>query len=225
MLIDEYDAPMLDVVHKEKELEEIRDVMRNFYSPLKYSEEKLRFVFLTQLSEDVDMLAETPGLSREETIDNLKKYYDGYHFSKSSPDMFNPYSLFNCFSKKEFGTYWFSSGTPTYLINMLRSFDTLPSEFITRVEADASEFDAPTEDMDTVMPLLYQSGYITIKDYNRDYKYYTLDVPNLEVRIGLTKALIPSYVTKNTLAATNTARRIAMSLEKQDLDDALHLLQ
>ncbi len=100
----------------------------------------------------------------------------------------------------------------------------LPAD-ICRVEADESEFDAPTEGMTTIMPLLYQSGYITIKDYNRDYNYYTLDVPNKEVKVGLTKALIPSYVTPNTLATTNTARRIAQTLDKQDMDSALQLLQ
>lgn len=94
-----------------------------------------------------------------------------------------------------------------------------------RVLRLTSEFDAPTEDMTTMMPLLYQSGYLTIKDYNRDYNYYTLDIPNKEVKIGLTKALIPSYVTGNTLATTNTARRIAQALDKQDMDGALHLLQ
>ena len=75
------------------------------------------------------------------------------------------------------------------------------------------------------MPLLYQSGYITIKNYNRDYNYYTLDVPNKEVKVGLTRALIPAYVTHNTLATTNTARRIAQALDKQDMNGALELLQ
>ena len=107
---------------------------------------------------------------------------------------------------------------------MMRKKGAVPTD-ITRVEADESEFDAPTEEMTTIMPLLYQSGYITIKDYNRDYNYYTLDVPNKEVKVGLTKALIPSYVTPNTLATTNTARRIAQALDKQDMDGALHLLQ
>ena len=75
------------------------------------------------------------------------------------------------------------------------------------------------------MPLLYQSGYITIKEYNEDYKYYILDVPNKEVKMGLTKALIPSYVTQNTLATTNTARRIAQALDKQNMEEALAMLQ
>ena len=263
VLIDEYDAPLLDVAHEKEQLDVLRNIMRNFFSPLKARESYLRFVFLTgitkfsqlsifselnnitnismnddyagicgitkeelleNMSEDIDMLAEAKGLSRENTIAKLKEHYDGYHFSGFSPDVFNPYSLLNCFAERNFGAYWFGSGTPTYLINMMRKHGAVPTD-ITRVEADESEFDAPTEEMTTIMPLLYQSGYITIKDYNRDYNYYTLDVPNKEVKVGLTKALIPSYVTPNTLATTNTARRIAQALDKQDMDGALHLLQ
>lgn len=113
---------------------------------------------------------------------------------------------------------------PTYLINTMKKLDTLPTD-IGRIEADESEFDAPTENMNTIMPLLYQSGYITIKDYNKDYNYYTLDIPNKEVKVGLTKALIPAYVTHNTLATTTTARRFAQALDQQNMDGALHLLQ
>ena len=263
VLIDEYDAPMLDVAHEKESLDVLRNIMRNFYSPLKMCEPKLRFVFLTgitkfsqvsifselnnitnismddeyagicgitkeelltHMSEDIDVLAEAQGLKREETIAKLKEFYDGYHFSPASPDVFNPFSLLNCFTKKNFGAYWFASGTPTYLINMMKKFEVLPSD-ISRVEADESEFDAPTENMPTIMPLLYQSGYITIKDYDKEFNYYTLDVPNKEVKVGLTKALIPSYVTPNTLATTNTARRIAQSLAKQDMEGALQLLK
>ena len=263
VLIDEYDAPLLDVAHNEDRLKELRNVMRNFYSPLKYREPVLRFVFLTgitkfsqvsifselnnitllsmnddyagicgitkeelltQMSDDIEELAEKRGITKEQAIDKLKEYYDGYHFTAESPDIFNPYSLLNCFNEKKFGSYWFASGTPTYLIHMMHYYDVVPTD-IARVEADASEFDAPTENMTTIMPLLYQSGYITIKDYNEDYNYYTLDIPNKEVRVGLTKSLIPSYVTQNTLATTNTARRIAQALDKQDMDGALQLLQ
>ena len=263
VLIDEYDAPLLDVVHEDERLDELRYIMRNFYSPLKDCDPYLHFVFLTgitkfsqlsifselnnlnnismddeyagicgitkeelltQMSEDIDALAAKHGLTREETIAKLKENYDGYHFSPSSPDVFNPFSLLNCFEKKQFGTYWFASGTPTYLINMMKKFEVLPSE-IGRLEAEGSEFDAPTETMSTLIPLLYQSGYITIKDYNREFNYFTLDVPNKEVKVGLTKALIPSYVTRNTLLTTNTARRIAQCLAKQDMEGALQLLQ
>ncbi len=263
VLIDEYDAPMLDVAHEKESLDVLRNIMRNFYSPLKMCEPKLRFVFLTgitkfsqvsifselnnitnismrddyagicgitkeellgNMSEDINALAEAQGLSREEAISKLNENYDGYHFSPVSPDVFNPYSLLKCFDEKNFGAYWFASGTPTYLINMMKKFEVLPSD-ISRVEADESEFDAPTENMPTIMPLLYQSGYITIKDYDKEFNYYTLDVPNKEVKVGLTKALIPSYVTPNTLATTNTARRIAQCLAKQDMEGALQLLK
>ncbi len=98
------------------------------------------------MSEDIDMLANAIGYSREMTIAKLKEHYDGYHFAKNSPDVFNPYSLLNCFAKRELGAYWFTSGTPTYLINMMRKYDTLPTD-ISRVEADESEFDAPTENI------------------------------------------------------------------------------
>ena len=263
VLIDEYDAPMLDVAHERESLDVLRNIIRNFYSPLKDCEPYLRFVFLTgitkfsqvsifselnnisnismddeyagicgitkeellnQMSEDIDVLAEAQDLTREETIEKLKENYDGYHFSPNSPDVYNPFSLLNCFTKKNFGAYWFSSGTPTYLINMMKKYEVLPSE-ISRIEADESEFDAPTENMTTIMPLLYQSGYITIKDYDKEFNYYTLDIPNKEVKVGLTKSLIPSYVTQNTLATTNTARRIAQCLAKQDMEAALQLLK
>lgn len=225
VLIDEYDAPLLDVVHEKEQLVKLRNIMRNFFSPLKAREAYLRFVFFTgitkfsqvsifselnnvtnismydeyagmlgitkeelsgQLSEDIEVLATKMHLTKEQTLGKLTENYDGYHFSAYSPDVFNPYSLFNCFAQGKLGSYWFGSGTPTYLINMMRKYDVLPTD-ITRVEADESEFDAPTEDMTTLMPLLYQSGYLTIKDYNRDYNYYTLDIPNKEVKIVLAK--------------------------------------
>jgi len=263
VLIDEYDAPMLDVEHEEEQLDVLRNVMRNFYSPLKMRESKLRFVFLTgitkfsqlsifselnnitnlsmddnyagicgitkeellgKMSEDIKVLSKDLELTEEETINQLKEYYDGYHFSPCSPDIFNPFSLLNCFAWKNLDAYWFASGTPTYLINMMKKYGVLPTD-ITRVEASASDFDAPTENMTTIMPLLYQSGYITIKAYNKKYKYFTLDVPNKEVKVGLTKALIPSYVTRNTLSTNNTARRIAQALDNRDMEGALRLLQ
>ena len=263
VLIDEYDAPLLDVVHEKEQLDDLRNIMRNFYSPLKYCEQKLRFVFLTgitkfsqlsifselnnitnismddayagvcgitkdelltQMQQDIRLLAEKNNRTPEAMAELLRENYDGYHFSAYSPDVYNPYSLLRCFSQGKIGSYWFASGTPTYLVNMMKKFDVRPVD-IAHIEADASEFDAPTETMQTIVPLLYQSGYVTIKGYNSDYDYYTLEVPNKEVRVGLTKALIPYYVSSNTLAATNTARRIAQAIDRRDMDSALRLLQ
>ena len=263
ILIDEYDAPLLDVVHEEKTLPILRNVMRNFYSPLKASDPYLQFVFLTgitkfsqlsifselnnlknismrpdyaavcgitveemltQMSDYVDDFAEHRKVTREVAIAQLKRQYDGYHFTWPSPGIFNPYSLLNAFQDHQFTNYWFASGTPTYLIEMLRKFDTLPTD-ISGMEGGADDFDAPTEGMTTIMPLLYQSGYVTIKDYDEDFSSYTLGIPNNEVRIGLTKAIVPAYVMPNTLIVNNTARNIARHLTKDDLDAALSLLQ
>lgn len=264
VLIDEYDAPMLDVAHEKEHLDVLRNIMRNFFSPLKYSEAKLRFVFLTgitkfsqvsifselnnitnvsmddeyagicgitkeelleNMSDDIDMLADALGYSREMMIAKLKENYDGYHFSKKSPDVFNPYSLLNCFSKKELGAFWFSSGTPTYLINMLRQFGVLPTE-IAPTEAVSSSFNAPTENMKTITPLLYQSGYVTIKEYDPETRIYTLDIPNKEIKVGLFDNLLPNYVDGVSAERGNVAiAKMALLIGKRNMDGALHLLQ
>ena len=220
VLIDEYDAPLLDVVHEDSHLKDLRNVMRNFYSPLKDCEPMLRFVFLTgitkfsqmsifselnnitnismdheyagicgitkeeletQMSADVDALAVKMNLTRTQTLDALREFYDGYHFAAQSPDIFNPYSLLNAMAKSKLDYYWFTSGTPTYLIEMLKKFQVMPSE-IGSCEADKSEFDVALENMNSILPILYQSGYITIKGYDPETELFTLDIPNREVK-------------------------------------------
>lgn len=264
VLIDEYDAPLLDVAHKNDNLSELRQIMRNFYSPLKLCEPYLRFVFLTgitkfsrlsifselnnisnismdepysgicgitkeelltQMSDDIDALAEKIGLTREQTIDKLKENYDGYHFTWPSPDVFNPFSLINCFSKGKIDAYWFGSGTPTYLINMLNRFDVLPAN-IAKMYAKASSFDAPTENMTSITPLLYQSGYITIKDYEPMSEIYTLDFPNKEIKVGLFESLLPNYLEGMYAETGNvTIARMSVLIRQNDMDGALKLLQ
>lgn len=260
VLIDEYDAPMLDVAHEREELDALRNIMRNFYSPLKLSEPYLRFVFLTgitkfsqlsifselnniknismdepysgicgitkdelltQMSEDIDALAKKMSLTREETIEKLKENYDGYHFTWPSPDVFNPFSLLNCFADGKTKAYWFGSGTPTYLINMLRKFNVLPTR-ITKMYAKASSFDAPTENMTTITPLLYQSGYLTIKDYEPMSEIYTLDIPNKEIKVGLFESLLPNYL-EGTFAEAGdvTIARMSVLIRQNDMDGAI----
>ena len=254
---------LMEQVRREQ-LDVLRNIMRNFFSPLKYSEAKLRFLFLTgitkfsqvsifselnnitnvsmddeyagicgitkeelleNMSDDIDMLADALGYSREMMIAKLKENYDGYHFSKKSPDVFNPYSLLNCFSKKELGAFWFSSGTPTYLINMLRQFGVLPTE-IAPTEAVSSSFNAPTENMKTITPLLYQSGYVTIKEYDPETRIYTLDIPNKEIKVGLFDNLLPNYVDGVSAERGNVAiAKMALLIGKRNMDGALHLLQ
>ena len=176
------------------------------------------------MSYDLDLLAEKMQIMRDEVLAKLKENYDGYHFTWPSPDIYNPFSLFNAFNDGKFNSYWFGSGTPTYLIEMLNKFGVLPSE-IGGIEAVAAEFDAPTECMTSITPLLYQSGYITIKGYDSVFDIYTLDIPNKEVRIGLMRNLIPSYITNDTLTTTTMVVDLARALSRSDMDAALRLLQ
>ena len=263
ILIDEYDAPLLDVVHEEKTLPVLRNVMRNFYSPLKDCDPYLQFVFLTgitkfsQLSifselnnllnismdeeyaavcgitkeemmtqayDYIERLANANKWTHEETVRQLAKQYDGYHFTWPSPDIFNPFSLLNAFARNRINNYWFASGTPTYLIEMLRKFDVVPAD-ISNMQALASDFDAPTENMASITPLLYQSGYVTIKDYDSTSLLYTLDIPNGEIRIGLMDCLLPNYVSMRKEAGNTTIAKMYLALNKEDLDEMFRLLQ
>ena len=264
VLIDEYDAPLLDVVHQDERLESLRHLMRNFYSPLKQCEPMLRFVFLTgitkfsqlsifselnnitnismdeayagicgitkeelltQMSDDIDRLAEKLSITREVAIQQLKDNYDGYHFTYPSPDIFNPYSLLNCFSKEKIGAYWFGSGTPTFLIEMMRKFGTTPMDIGESEMADVSDFDAPTETMESIVPLLYQSGYVTIKDYDEDTNLYELGIPNKEIRIGLFKSLLPNYLTRSSQRGKVAIAQMSVLIKNGDIDGALELFR
>ena len=179
---------------------------------------------LTQMSGHIDQMAKTLGCTREETIEKLKRKYDGYHFTWPSPDIYNPFSLLNAFDNEEINDYWFGSGTPTYLIEMMRKFHTLPTE-IGRQDCLASEFDAPTERMNSIVPLLYQSGYITIKEGDPLFQTYSLDIPNQEVRMGLMKSLLSNYVMPDSAAPLQLIVRFSRALLQEKMDDALRLLQ
>ncbi len=263
VLIDEYDAPLLDVMHEERELPLLRNVMRNFYSPLKACDPYLRFVFLTgitkfsqlsifselnnisnismlkpyaaicgitedemlcQMSGHIDRLASELGITHDEAVRKLKEKYDGYHFTWPSPDIYNPYSLLNAFANNELGSYWFGSGTPTFLIEKLRQYDVIPQAIGPCEEFD-SAFDAPTEQLSGIIPLLYQSGYITIKDKDEVTELYTLDIPNKEIRIGLMESLLPNYLTKRPNDGKNIVAKMYRCLIKDDMDGALRLLR
>ena len=263
VLIDEYDAPLLDVVHEETSLPVLRNVMRNFYSPLKASDPYLKFVFLTGITKfsqlsifselnNLKNISMDPnfsgicGITKEEVLTKMQDYleeiaianewtheeavhqltqqYDGYHFTWPSPDIFNPFSLLNAMQDRRLESYWFASGTPTYLLEMLQKFYIVPSK-IGNNRALASAFDAPTESMKSILPLLYQSGYITIKDYNSASRLYTLDIPNNEIRVGLMESLLPNYVAECADEGGTTIGDMYIALLNNDLDEMFRLLQ
>lgn len=263
VIIDEYDAPMLDVLHDDVKLPEIRRVMQEFYAPLKACDADLRFVFITgitkfsQLSifsvinnltnvsmqpefsaicgitekelhavfeEDIAMLAEKYSCTPEEMLSRLKRQYDGYHFSEYSQDIYNPFSLLKAFAQKKIASYWFESGTPTYLIRQMQRFQT-DILSLDSVSSTAADFDQPTEGMTDALPLLYQSGYLTIKEYDETLEKYTLGIPNNEVRVGLTANLLPLYTYPSTYRTSSFAMQFHEALYYDDLEKALVALR
>lgn len=145
---------------------------------------------------EIEEMAEKLNISTESCIDKLREFYDGYHFSDEGDGLFNPYSLLNAFSDKRINMYWFATGTPTFLINSLRNSGMNIESFTDGVSAsieDMSEFRMGNAN---VIPLFYQSGYLTIKDYNPLLNEYTLVFPNAEVRYGFYKSLVPTLSPK-----------------------------
>ena len=142
----------------------------------------------------IQNLSKKFGSSRDKILSELKRMYDGYHFSSSGEGMYNPFSLLHCFNEKKFGNYWFESGTPTFLINKLNASKFDIRQFTDEVKVSESEIkDYRPENADPV-PLFYQSGYLTIKSWNRKQNSYKLTFPNAEVKYGFLNSLAPSYL-------------------------------
>lgn len=195
-------------------------MLENYAAVCGISEEEM----LGQMDEGIENLAEARGLTKAEAIAALKKHYDGYHFTWPSPDVYNPFSLLNALSDRKIDSYWFGSGTPTYLIEMLRRYSVSPSQLGSPFKAMASSFDAPTERMTSITPLLYQSGYVTIKD-GSPLGLYTLDIPNKEIRIGLMESLLPNYLGAQSMEAGVTATLMQEALLMDDAERMMTLLQ
>jgi hypothetical protein len=268
VLIDEYDAPLLEVLTEPEQLTEVRGFMRKFYSQIKNCDEYIRFAFMTGIStfsqlgmfselnnlrnitndneyaticgitlpelEDnfgygIRKFAEAEGCTPEKMIERLREQYDGYHFTKSMVDVFNPYSLLNAFVDCELNSYWFQTGTPTLAINMLKAhkedwvFNMEDIEALSPMSLE--DFSTPLENATDSIPVLYQAGYLTIKSYDKEYDNYVLGVPNTEVRIGLMKNLIPIYSSLSARDAANTAKNVSVALSKGDYERAMRFIQ
>lgn len=263
LIIDEYDAPLLDVVHEEQNLAALRRATQNFYSPIKSLDPYLEFVFLTgitkfaqlsifselnnlfnismydkysaicgisseelhtQMLPDVERLAEHLHLSVDETFERLKRKYDGYHFSKNSEDVYNPFSLIKALASGDISDYWFDSGTPTYIIKLLQKYN-VGLRDLTGQDAGVSDFDVSPENMTTVLPLLYQSGYLTIKHYDPMIDLYTLGYPNEEVRTGMVRSLAANYLTPAEGTNSSFVIKFVKAVIADDMEQALTLMR
>lgn len=237
ILIDEYDAPMLDTIHKPALQDLLREHVRDLFSPLKGLAPYLHFVFLTGISKfsqlsvfselnnltdltflldyegicgiteqelltdlkpDLQWLTESMnqrrhmGWTYDDCIREVKRMYDGYHFTDRMNDIYNPWSLFYAFETGMIDNYWFATGTPSSLINLLRT-KPLRMQDLESVECRMEQFNAPIERITDPIPVLFQSGYLTLKDYHYEDNSYTLGFPNKEVREGFGRSLYRYY--------------------------------
>ena len=152
----------------------------------------------SQLRPDIEYLSGTRGKTFEETLSELKQMYDGYHFSRRVVDIYNPFSLISAFKSGEMLDYWFASGTTGALIDMLAQMPPIDLEDLEYIKLEANDFDQPLNGLSDPMPVLYQSGYLTIKDYIKDRDMYILGFPNQEVRKGFAGSLFQHVATTKT---------------------------
>ncbi len=247
------------MTHDAEKLQAFREIMREFYAPLKACDELLRFVFLSgitkfsqlsifselnnltnismlpqfagvcgiteeellgQMREGVQGFAQGLGITYDEAFAQLKANYDGYHFSEVSPDIYNPFSLLSALATMKVDAYWFSSGTPSFLIRLLetRGWDIAGLEGSV---ARALEFDAPAERLTSPLPMLYQGGYLTIKGYNPRRDAYTLGIPNEEVRRGLSERFVQHAAPEALHEHYGFLDSLADELYEDDIEGAL----
>lgn len=162
---------------------------RNYEALCGITKDELEKYFAEPIAE----IAQIYHCTEEEMLQKLKMKYDGYHFSDKMVDVFNPFSLLNAFYNMKLGGYWFKSGTPTYLVRLLNHFDENLDELVGKYYG-VPQFDDYKADIEKPLPMIYQSGYLTIKDYDQDTESFLLDIPNNEVREGLLMILANAYL-------------------------------
>ncbi len=172
----------------------------------------------------VTKLAEVNGMSQEECYARLKRDFDGYHFSMESPGMYNPFSVLNTFSKERFSDYWFETGTPSFLVYQLKKTG-YPLDAMTTEELSTDTLNS-IDIMDTnPLPLLYQSGYLTLKDYDKEFDSYTLGFPNQEVERGFIKYLLPFYTPKASDKSSYSISQFVKDIRQGDAEGFMQRLE
>ena len=184
------------------------------------TEEELKCNFQPEL----ESLAANEGLEYEEVCQKMKRMYDGYHFRHNMEGVYNPFSVLNALDSQEFGSYWFSTGTPTFLAELLKKTD-YDLRNLEGVELPANQFADYRADADYPVPVIYQSGYLTIKKYDGEFKSYTLGFPNEEVKYGFLNFLLPYYTCVPSSENLFNIRHFVNELRTGDVDAFLTRLR
>ena len=177
-----------------------------------------------QFKEDIAQLAVKYKKTPPEMLQHLRDRYDGYHFGPAMTDVYNPFSIVNTFAKSTLQDYWFSSATPSALVKVLEKYNFKLTD-IENKQVYSTSFDQPFDNMRSALPILYQSGYLTIKDYDFELGIYTLGIPNKEVYNGLYNTLMPAYLNKSDDANTSLLMAVQRAMRADDIDAALTAVQ
>jgi hypothetical protein len=263
VLIDEYDKPLVDQIHRPEVAVENREVLKQFYGILKVQNANIRFLLLTGVSKfskvsifsglnnlydislstdyatllgytqqeltdhfslEIDSLAQKEGLSRQALLDKIKHWYNGYRFSEKEISVYNPFSTLLLFTEQKFSDYWFETGTPTFLVKLIQEqqFEVTDLEKLRIGKADFSTYEI---DQLSVVPLLYQTGYLTIKSYDREDGYYELGYPNREVEVAFLTSLLTYFSKVSKPVQSDFIFRMVAALKKQSFADFFQLLE
>ena len=260
ILIDEYDKPVLDALYTEHENNN-REILRAFYSPLKDSDQYIKFLFITGISHmnifnglnqlndislnanyssicgiseteldqyfgpEIQELSQIQEMSVEETKAELARMYDGYHFSPNSEGVYNPFCLLKCLSESDFGSYWVESGTPSFLVKTLQH---QPFQLLSIMEgrtATEIQFKDYDPDSKNTLPVIYKSGYLTIKGFEKKGRLYTLGFPNKEVQDGFLGAVLPKFISVPDDDLGLSVEYLRRSFAANELDYALKIVK
>lgn len=179
----------------------------------------------TQFDDDVEHLALSNGMSKEAMYDTLRWKYNGFHFSSSPVGVYNPFSMMLTFFKQQLGNFWFGTATPSFLFDKMRGFQLDLMKLNLGDLVKSSVFDLSVHDMKTPLPLLYQSGYLTIREYDMDADGYRLGIPNQEVRTGLFENFMQTLTPLDTGQRVSTVGQMKAAFRRNDPDAALKALQ
>lgn len=174
--------------------------------------------------EDIQRIADIEGITYAEISNRLRKNYDGYHFAPNTAGIYNPFSILNTLARLEFGSYWFETGTPSYLVELLRNNDYALEEIDKTVVGTESLIGIDATDTDPI-PVIYQSGYLTISDYDKEFGLFTLGYPNEEVKQGFIKFLLPYYVYCKSSEHKTIIRDFVLSLRSGNADRFMQQMQ
>lgn len=263
VLIDEYDAPLLNTLERPELNERFRQTLKAVFSVLKSYDRYIEFAFITgvsrfshtslfsgannlkdisfedeyagicgitekelkeNLTNSIREFAERQNISEDDAFGILKENYDGYHFSQESPDIYNPFSLLNALASKKVNDFWFRSGTPSYLIGILKRDDFFLPD-LDCVDTMESELSVKESYIKNPIALLFETGYLTIKSYDEEVGIYTLGLPNKEVAESFSKALMPIYSEYTEQECGNLLVKMRRAVVDGEADRFMELLQ